>query len=130
MRTPKEEHEQIKTGSDKEGRDDMWGLVLIFAGFILLLNTLGYVDWDIWNVLLKFWPVLLIVSGLEILTAPSRIGRILVGFLTVAILSAVAVVSYASVDAGFARWMKVQIPWLPQQIIQSPFRFPQRNGNL
>lgn len=41
--------------------------ILIGAGAILLLNTTGLVDWDIWAVMWRLWPVILIAVGLDIL---------------------------------------------------------------
>ena len=41
--------------------------LLIGAGALLLLNTTGLVAWDIWMVLWRLWPVILIIAGLNIL---------------------------------------------------------------
>ena len=52
-------------------RDHLRGIVgptiLIGAGAVLLLNTTGLVDWDIWAVMWRLWPVILIAIGLDIL---------------------------------------------------------------
>jgi hypothetical protein len=42
-------------------------IVLIGAGVVLLLNTLGIVPWGSWSEIGRFWPVLVIASGLSIL---------------------------------------------------------------
>lgn len=42
------------------------GIVLIILGLIFLLQTLGFVSRDIWNEIFKFWPVILILVGLNI----------------------------------------------------------------
>lgn len=42
-------------------------VILVGLGVIFLLNNLGVISWDIWNVLWRFWPVLLIVAGLDLL---------------------------------------------------------------
>lgn len=41
--------------------------VLIAAGALLLLNNLGLLSWGVWAALLRFWPVLLIAVGLDII---------------------------------------------------------------
>lgn len=41
-----------------------WGLILIFAGGLFLLNTLGIVSFNVWGII---WPVLLIGAGLWVL---------------------------------------------------------------
>lgn len=42
-------------------------VVLIGLGVLLLLNNIGMVGWGVWGALLRFWPVLLIAVGLDIL---------------------------------------------------------------
>ncbi len=45
----------------------VFGLFLIAAGVLLLLQTLGVVPWAIWQGLWRLWPVLLIMGGVAIL---------------------------------------------------------------
>ena len=47
-------------------------LVLIAAGVVLLLNTLGVLPWSIWSQIGRFWPVLVILGGLSILVRNVR----------------------------------------------------------
>ena len=42
-------------------------ILLICCGVVLLLNTLGIVPWRSWSEIGRFWPVLVIASGLSIL---------------------------------------------------------------
>jgi hypothetical protein len=42
-------------------------LILVTIGFILLFNNLGIIPWDIWGTLWRFWPVILILIGIEII---------------------------------------------------------------
>ncbi|OGY22267.1 MAG: hypothetical protein A2126_03485 [Candidatus Woykebacteria bacterium GWB1_45_5] len=39
--------------------------ILISLGIVFLLNNFGVLPWDIWTNLWKFWPVLLILVGIE-----------------------------------------------------------------
>lgn len=50
---------------------------LIGIGIILLLDNLGYLEWDFWQIF-RLWPVLLIVWGLEILLQGRLLGRIII----------------------------------------------------
>lgn len=45
----------------------VWPLVLIGLGIVFLLNNLGIVSWNIWNVLWRMWPVLVIALGLDMI---------------------------------------------------------------
>lgn len=40
--------------------------ILIGIGVILLLNNLGYLNWNFWDIL-NLWPILLVAAGLELL---------------------------------------------------------------
>ena len=42
-------------------------VLLVAAGIVLLLNTLGVLSWDIWWNILRLWPILLIAAGLDLL---------------------------------------------------------------
>ncbi|MCF8002385.1 MAG: DUF5668 domain-containing protein [Halanaerobiales bacterium] len=43
------------------------GLLLVCLGLLFLLNTFGYLSWNTWEVLFRFWPVILIIGGLNVL---------------------------------------------------------------
>ena len=42
-------------------------ILLIGFGLLLLLSNLGYISGSIWNILLRMWPVILIVAGIDLL---------------------------------------------------------------
>ncbi len=42
-------------------------ILLIMAGVVLLLQTLGVLPWSLWSTLWRFWPVLVILVGLSII---------------------------------------------------------------
>jgi hypothetical protein len=43
------------------------GIILLFFGVLLLLQTTGYLSWQLWDTLWRFWPVLIIIAGINIL---------------------------------------------------------------
>ncbi len=51
-------------------------IVLIALGAIFLLNNFGVLPWDIWQNIWKFWPILLVLFGLEILLGRSSSFRL------------------------------------------------------
>ncbi len=63
-------------------------LLLLTLGIVLLLNTTGAVGWGIWWQLFRFWPLILIAVGLNIILSP-RFP--LVSALVVALILAVGV---------------------------------------
>lgn len=42
-------------------------ILLIVLGSLLLMQTTGSVSWDLWNSLWRFWPVIVIAAGLNLL---------------------------------------------------------------
>ncbi len=62
-------------------------LLLIFLGVIFLLNNLDIIQWSVWDVILRFWPVLLIAAGLDlILGQRSAWGSVIALILVLAVI--------------------------------------------
>ena len=62
-------------------------ILLIAAGFLLLLNTLGILDWNLWILLANLWPIILIAIGLDaIIGRRSAIGSLAVAVITLALI--------------------------------------------
>lgn len=49
----------------------MWGIVLLFIGVVLLLENFGVIDFY-WRSVWRFWPIFLIIAGVNILFNKSR----------------------------------------------------------
>lgn len=52
--------------------------ILVALGIIFLLNNFGYLPWEIWGTIWRFWPVVLIIVGLEILFQKTSSGKFLI----------------------------------------------------
>jgi len=81
-------------------------LILITAGVLLLLNQMGRLPWSMWGTLWRFWPVILILIGLEVLVGVSR-SRLLY---VVGVLIAIVVIGSVIVYAVY-RSSQVSGPW-------------------
>lgn len=83
----------------------VWPIILIGAGIVFLLNTLGLVSWSVWETLLRLWPVVLIAVGLDILVGRRfplgsvLLGLVLVGVLVLAVQGAIPATASASIMA-------------------------------
>ena len=64
----------------------VWGIFLLFLGVVFLLQTFNVLPWGLWGKLWHFWPVLLIIAGINILLR--RYNLWLVGALILALLFA------------------------------------------
>jgi hypothetical protein len=63
--------------------------ILVGLGLVLLLNNLGWLSWEIWPALLRFWPVILIAIGLDLVIGRrSAVGSSIIALATLALLGA------------------------------------------
>ena len=45
----------------------LFGLLLVALGVVLLLQNLDVIDWDLWTEIWRFWPVLLVAIGANLI---------------------------------------------------------------
>jgi hypothetical protein len=77
--------------------------ILIGLGIVFLLNNLGVLGWNIWETLLRLWPVLLVAAGLDLILGRRSIwGSLLALVLTVAVIAAALWLSGAGVGSAQA----------------------------
>ncbi len=55
----------------------IFGLILVGVGLIFLLNTLGIATFRIWYFIIKFWPLILIIIGLNMILKKSKLWWII-----------------------------------------------------
>ncbi len=72
---------------DHHGGSFIWGFLLIFAGTILFLNTLNLVPWSVWEMIGRYWPVLLVLFGIDIVLGRSGLSRLISFFLTLGVFA-------------------------------------------
>jgi hypothetical protein len=95
----KHEHGSCHHGCHHHGMGGIWGLGVLFAGVILLLNNTGVVPQEIWNYILPLWPILLILVGLRIISGFSPAAHFLVFLLTLAVFCFIFLYGLASVGS-------------------------------
>lgn len=66
---------------DSEARKSKKGIpfgpiLIIVLGLIFLLNNFGVLPWEIWQKIWKFWPILLILFGIEVLLGRNSSFRV------------------------------------------------------
>lgn len=63
-------------------------VILIGLGIVFLLNNLGILNWSVWDVIFRLWPVLIVAAGLDILIGRrSAWGALLSLVLTCALIA-------------------------------------------
>jgi hypothetical protein len=66
--------------------DIVGALILITIGGILLLNNLGLLPWSVWHNLWRYWPVILILTGVQMVIGRSLMARVVMFFFTLAVI--------------------------------------------
>ena len=49
-----------------------WGAIIALVGLIFLLNNLGYIDYSLGYIISRWWPVIIIIVGLDMIIRQSR----------------------------------------------------------
>jgi phage shock protein C len=65
----KEKSESREDGEEQTRRRNIFGVILIVVGVLVLLGVFGLFDWPSWSVI---WPIILIAIGLLIILSISR----------------------------------------------------------
>ncbi|MBC7913267.1 MAG: hypothetical protein H7Y07_04000 [Pyrinomonadaceae bacterium] len=83
----------------------IWGLILVFVGGILLLQNFGVIDFY-WQVIFRFWPLVLILIGANLLVSnnDSKTGAIISVLLTVFALGFIAYKGITTKESEDSHW--------------------------
>ncbi len=105
-----------------KGGGGAWAVFLIVVGVILLLNNLGFLPWEIWSILWRFWPVLLILGGLEMVFGHSSSwSRLVVTLLGLVVAAFVVALALTSVNPRLRpNWLQRIFPNLPEEFWFQP----------
>jgi hypothetical protein len=82
--------------------DVIWGMTLVFAGVVLFLNTTNVLPWEVWQTIMNFWPLLLIIIGINILLGNNLFARVIVFLLTLTLFFSVFTVVYETENPNFS----------------------------
>lgn len=123
----KENKPQEKTVQNHPHRGNLFGAFLFISlGIILLLNNFNALPWGVWEILWRFWPVLLVIWGLEMVLGHGFIGNLLVSILGIMILFLVVSFAVSRFNPDYNNFMFKNFPgiwkYLDQQIPYGNFR--------
>lgn len=98
---------------DRPCNDDhggsVWGVLFIFLGVLFLLNTLSILPWSVWEMLKRFWPVLLIFVGLDAIFGSNRLGRLVNAFLSFGMLGTILGIVFLRVAPQLLSGLPVEV---------------------
>ena len=72
----------------------LFPLVLVAAGIVLLLTNLGLIEGVAWRDVLRFWPVLLIVAGIDLIIGRASVANALSVLIVSCLFAAAAFVAF------------------------------------
>jgi hypothetical protein len=110
----------------REGGESIWAIFLITVGLLLLLNNLGILSWGIWQNLWRFWPVILILSGIELVLGKNWFSKLVVtclGLLTAALILALSLSPKVPI---IDRWLEKHLPAVKEFFQINPGTRPKR----
>ncbi len=120
---PKIQEQTVTSGEKvnccKKDPDYISALLLISAGCIFLLNNFGILSWDVWDILWRFWPLVIILLGLQLVFGKRGMGRIIVTIIGVILIGLAFAFSIAYVNPVFQEWFYNQFPIMQQFQISS-----------
>lgn len=84
----------------------IWGIILVFTGAILLLQNFGVIDFY-WQVIFRFWPIVLILIGANLLLSRenSKTGAFISILLTLLALGFITYQGIISTDNEPSDWI-------------------------
>lgn len=84
--------------------------ILIAFGILLLLNNFGVVSIDIWRQIWQFWPLILILAGVQLILGRSLRSRIIIDILAIILIALVVLYSLALTDPAWKIWVNHNLP--------------------
>ena len=81
----------------RRGGGIVWPVLLMAAGAVFLLQNLGLVSFDVWRSVGRYWPVILILIGLELFLGSAGrhvFGAVMGGLLALAVAAAIAAAAF------------------------------------
>jgi hypothetical protein len=92
------QHDQWRQDHHHEG-GLFFGMIVLFAGVVALLYTMGLVSHAFWRAIVPFWPILLILWGASIILGRHWFARFIVFLLALAFLIAVILYGLVKTDS-------------------------------
>lgn len=96
-------------------------VLLICTGIVLLLNNSGVLPWEIWNVIFRFWPVILILAGIDFILYNIILGGLVSFLISVFVIVVIFSYSISLYNRSFDLYLTRHVPfwisikgWLPE----------------
>jgi hypothetical protein len=98
-------------------------IAFILIGLVLLFNNFDLLPWSAWSFLWRFWPLFVILAGLQLLFGRSWLTNSLIFALGFGILAALILFSISSNNSKIAGIININLPWLSTIQSKLPFSY-------
>jgi hypothetical protein len=105
----KMQHREWRDEHHYGGGGSFWGMLLLFAGVIALLYTMGLISHPFWHAIEPFWPVLLIMWGASIVLGRHWFARFILFLFALAFLLIVIFYGLAKTDSPAVSWLSPNV---------------------
>lgn len=112
----KKEKKNVRAKVEHRGEGVVGAVFLVIAGILLMLNNFGVLPWTIWPTLLQFWPIFLILGGVQLILGRSWVARIIMILIAIIVINLAVAVSIAKQRDDFSEWMDQNFPNLRTSI--------------
>lgn len=109
-RDEKYEEEKKPKRVRRSGGSFVWGFFLIFVGTLLFLNVMGLAPWTIWEVLSRYWPLILVFIGLDVILGRSGFSNVISFIIAFAFFATI-------LGAILVKVFPQAVVWLPREIL-------------
>ncbi len=90
----------------KNSKDYIGAIFLIFLGTILLFNTTGILNWNVWLYILSYWPIFLILVGLKLILGKSLLSSIAISIVAVLAFTWITLSAYINQTSKRLRFFR------------------------
>lgn len=91
--------------------NSLGAVILISAGLIFLLNNFGIIPWAVWGVIWRFWPLGLVLVGLQLAFGRSGLANFITTLVGLILLTLALAFAISVVNPAFNDWIRQQFPW-------------------
>lgn len=101
--------EDFSCWSNRDSGGKLWGVLLVFVGAMLLLNSLGLVSWEIWQAIWQYWPVVLVLAGLRAILGNNLGANWLLFLVTIIVFGLVFLLGLKTVESPLLTYVSPRI---------------------
>lgn len=99
-------------------------VLFIGLGLLLLFNNLGWLPWSTWDVVWRFWPIILIMWGLQMMLGRNLVSKLILSVVAVLVILFILFYVLVTSSSPAGDWFKMHYPNSPTYI-----SYPHPNWN-